>query len=89
MSNRTKAPAPKMPAPVQPDATTDAEATAEVPSVIEVVALRPGFYGQNRYAEGDKFVIQSYDEFGDWMQCTDPVHAKAHAEIIKARKAGQ
>lgn len=56
-------------------------------SGIEVVALRKGFYRNQRREEGSKFVIKSMDDLGDWMECIDPVLEKKHKEMIKEKKA--
>lgn len=54
---------------------------------IEVVALRKGFYNQNRLKEGDTFYIKSTEEFGDWFKCTDPLFEKERVKILlEARK---
>jgi hypothetical protein len=54
---------------------------------IEVVAQRKGFYNQQRYKEGDKFLIKSEKEFGEWMKCIDPSFEKKRVEFLKAKKA--
>lgn len=54
---------------------------------IEVVALRKGFYNQNRLKEGDVFHIKSTEDFGDWFKCTDPLFEKERVKILlEARK---
>lgn len=53
----------------------------------EVVALRKGFYNQRRLEEGDKFLVKSFEELGEWMKCTDPDLQKKHLENLKNKKA--
>lgn len=54
---------------------------------IEVVALRKGFYNQMRWNEGDKFLIRSEKEFGEWFKCTDSYYEKKRLEFYKEKKA--
>lgn len=54
---------------------------------IEVVALRKGFYNQFRINEGEKFLIRSEKDFGDWFRCTEPSFEKKRIEFINAKKA--
>lgn len=39
--------------------------------VINVTATQKGFYGQQRIAEGQSFVIKDESHFGRWMRCDD------------------
>ncbi len=54
---------------------------------IEVVANDKGFYNQIRRKVGDKFIIRSEQDFGDWFRCVDPNLEKKRVEFIKAKKA--
>jgi hypothetical protein len=54
---------------------------------IEVVATMKGFYNQMRYREGDKFLIRSTEEFGEWFKCVDPALEKQRVLFIKEKKA--
>lgn len=56
---------------------------------IEVVALRAGFFGSMRRAEGDKFMISSMDQLGSWMKLADPKAEKARQDELKKQKAGK
>ncbi len=53
---------------------------------IEVVALRAGFWKNQRKNEGDLFEVESMEKVGDWMKCLDPVHEKQHLAMAKERK---
>lgn len=54
---------------------------------IEVVAIRKGFYNQNRIKEGDRFFIRDDKDFGEWMTCVDPVWERRRKEFYKIKKA--
>lgn len=54
---------------------------------IEVVALRLGFYKQERKMEGDSFTVPSLDKVGSWMKCVDPQMEKQHLALQKQRNA--
>jgi hypothetical protein len=56
---------------------------------IEVVALRKGFYNQNRYNEGSKFSIKSENDFGEWFYCVDKYFENKRQEFLKAKKANK
>lgn len=58
-------------------------------SGIKVVALRKGFFGQQRLREGDKFVVSSLQELGEWMKCEDSNLEKQRVEFFKQKKAKQ
>lgn len=53
---------------------------------IEVVALRKGFYNQNRIRVGDKFKVGKMTQLGEWMRCTDPEIEKQRVEILKKKR---
>ena len=45
------------------------EEEAKKPKVpVKVVATRPGFYGNRRIKEGDKFTIEHHTHMGEWMK---------------------
>lgn len=56
---------------------------------IEVVALRLGFYKQERKMEGDAFTVPSLDKVGTWMKCVDPQLEKQHLALQKQRNAAK
>lgn len=71
------------------DSENDIKVSAPT-SGINVTAIQKGFYGQERIAEGRKFVIKDESHFGKWMVCDDPdmevkrkKHFKAKDEEIK------
>lgn len=53
--------------------------------LIEVVALRDGFYKNQRIKEGHRFQVTDEKHLGTWMKCIDPVVQKKHAERIKGK----
>lgn len=54
---------------------------------IKVVALRKGFYNQNRLSKGAKFTVKSFDELGLWMRCEDSDLEKKRVQFLKEKKA--
>jgi hypothetical protein len=54
---------------------------------IEVVALRKGFYNQNRIEEGQVFLIKDKEQFGTWMKCTDPDMERERIKFFNNKKA--
>jgi hypothetical protein len=64
-------------------------AVSAEPKVIEVVAMRPGFFKQIRRKVGDKFVVSDMSKVGEWMKCTDRDLEKKRQEMVlqKKRKA--
>lgn len=54
--------------------------------VIEVIAKRKGFYGQQRIKSGDTFSVESFESLGEWMTCTDPEMEKRRAKFFKDKK---
>jgi hypothetical protein len=54
---------------------------------IEVIALRPGFFQQQRKVEGDKFTVVDMSKVGTWMKCVDPVLEKQHQSKMKEQKS--
>lgn len=56
-------------------------------SGIEVVAVRKGFFNQQRVEPGVKFIIRSEKQFGDWFECIDPLYEKKRKEFYKYKKA--
>lgn len=56
---------------------------------IEVVALRKGFYNQNRIKENEKFTVKSFEELGEWMKCLDPDIEKEKNKFFKEKKASK
>jgi hypothetical protein len=54
---------------------------------IEVVALRKGFFKNHRKKPGDNFKVDSFDQLGTWMQCTDKVMQKKHEQAMAEKKA--
>jgi len=53
---------------------------------IQVVATRKGFYNQNRIREGEVFRIQSFEDIGEWMKCTDPDLEKERVKFFKEKR---
>ncbi len=74
---------PKAPAPGTPSNVKEVKNLSEG---IEVVALRKGHYKTSRKKQGDKFLISSLSEAGEWMKCTNPEAEKEHQELLKKRK---
>ena len=70
---------------------SESDSDMEVPLVpaggIEVVALRKGFFGQQRVREGDKFRVKKLESLGTWMSCVDPVMEKKRQELLNSKKA--
>lgn len=60
---------------------------APVSGGVEVVALGKGFFRNGRKKIGDRFVVPSLDQVGDWMKCVDKDAEAQHQEAIKYRKA--
>jgi len=56
---------------------------------IEVVALRKGFYNQNRIREGEKFTVKNFEDLGEWMKCLDPDIEKEKNKFFKEKKANK
>lgn len=56
------------------------------PGQIEVVATRDGFYGRDRWPEGSRFRIDSFEELGTWMMPVDPVIAAKWKAEMAAKK---
>lgn len=68
-------------------AASKSHVKARLPSgTIEVVAMRKGFYNQQRYEEGDKFLIRSEDDLGEWMKCVDASKEKHRVELFRKKK---
>lgn len=90
MSNREM---PSLPKPSEAQVSEESakveqkEPVAPKAKSIEVVALRPGFFKQMRKSEGDKFVVEKFEQLGSWMKCLDPVMEKKHQEAMKQRKS--
>lgn len=61
----------------------------EVPSEIEVVALRPGFRKKVRVPEGHRFSVASLEEVGSWMKIVDPKLAKYHKEMLAEKRKAE
>ena len=75
------------PLPPPPDHTGgEKEKSAPKKNGIEVKALQPGFFKQHRKAMGDVFLIQTFEQLGSWMECTDPVMQKKHLAAMAERK---
>lgn len=55
--------------------------------VIEVVATRKGFYGQQRIVAGQTFKIAKEEDLGEWMTCTNPEMEKKRKKFFKDKKA--
>lgn len=53
---------------------------------IEVIALHKGFYQNRRKAEGDEFVIESFEHLGSWMKCKDKEMQAKHEAAMLAKK---
>lgn len=62
-------------------------APVQAPKNIEVVALRNGFFAQERKVEGDKFVVPTMKQLGSWMRCLDPRIEKMHQDFLKAKRS--
>ena len=56
---------------------------------IEVVAIRAGFYGQQRIVEGQSFIVKSFESLGEWMICSDKETEKKRKQFFKDKKAGK
>jgi hypothetical protein len=56
-------------------------------SGIEVVALRKGFYNQERIKEGQVFLVKKMEDLGEWMKCLDVDTERKRLEILKSKKA--
>jgi hypothetical protein len=54
---------------------------------IEVVAMRKGFYNQQRYEPGDQFFIRERSELGEWMKCVDAGEEKYRVDFFKKKKS--
>lgn len=54
--------------------------------VIEVVAKRKGFYGQQRIRAGQSFSVASKESLGDWMTCVDKELEKERVAFFKNKK---
>lgn len=84
------APPPVADAPVASEAQAAAVEAPEMPVEqirgIEVVAVRVGFYGQVRRKAGDRFLVKSFEQVGEWMMPTDKKLALKHQANIAARK---
>lgn len=74
------------PAPLPVPDTSKASPPPPVTRGIEVMAMRPGFYRQNRYSVGDKFMVRGTADLGSWMRCTDPTLEKQHLRAIQDKK---
>lgn len=72
------------------DPKDDNDSIVPVPltkQVIEVVATRKGFYGQERISEGQTFKVASFKSLGEWMICTDKELEKKRKQFFKDKKA--
>lgn len=54
--------------------------------MLEVKALRDGFYGNERISEGQVFHIKKQAHEGSWMEYTDKGQEKAHQKRMKEAK---
>jgi len=54
---------------------------------IKVIAMRQGFFGQQRVKKGQEFTIKSFDDVGEWMKCIDPLLEKKKLKIYEDKKA--
>lgn len=81
------APAPASDMPVDPAAAGEPSKTKDKAGnvQVEVIALRDGFYQQNRIPEGKRFVV-SVEKLGSWMKCVDPVVQKQHERNMAVKK---
>lgn len=50
---------------------------------LEVVALRAGFYGGMRRAEGDVFTVGNAKALGSWMRLCDAAAEKRRQDLLK------
>lgn len=53
---------------------------------IEVVALRKGFYNNNRIIPGQRFRVSAMDKLGLWMECVDPTLEKERKKMLAGKK---
>lgn len=53
---------------------------------IEVVALRRGFYNNNRINEGQKFTVSKFENLGEWMKCVDKEHEKEKNRLFDLKR---
>lgn len=54
---------------------------------IKVVAMRKGFFAQQRVKEGEEFIVRKLENLGEWMKCLDPVIEKKRVQFFKDKKA--
>lgn len=86
---RQLAPKPQAEKPAAQEQAVKEEVSAPKPSGIQVVALRKGFYNQDRKSAGDKFLIPSLKEWGTWMKCVDPKAQEQAEKLLKEKRAGK
>lgn len=67
-----------------PDAS-QAPAQPAKKKMVDVIAMRAGFYRQKRISVGMEFQVRE-DELGTWMKCVDPVLQKKHEVNMRAKK---
>lgn len=80
-------------APPAPDEDIPDEVVPPVPVVapqpigpFEVITVDEGFFGGQRRSRDERFMVDSMEEVGSWMQCVDPKLEKIRAALIKTRK---
>lgn len=54
--------------------------------LIEMKALRKGFFNQIRIRAGGKFFISSFEDLGSWMVCVDPEMEKKRKKYVKEKR---
>jgi len=54
---------------------------------IKVVALRKGFYNQERIKENQEFLVKNFSDLGEWMKCVDPDLERKRMLEMKSKKA--
>jgi hypothetical protein len=72
--------------PIPPVSKQEESKSEPVPSAIEVVALRNGFWKNSRKVEGDAFSVPSMEKVGEWMRCVDPKAEQLHQKMMRERK---
>ena len=91
-------PTPELQAPVHEEEKVIIESAEEVISSnvdipvvtsngIEVVAVRGGFFNQQRLSEGAEFKVKKFEQLGEWMKCKDKALERKRVEFFKNKKA--
>lgn len=76
----------KMPSPNSFEMVEKPVAMPAEPKMIEVMAMRPGFFKQIRRKVGDKFMVSDMSKVGEWMKCMDKELEKKHQDMMREKK---